>query len=177
MSEVCNGNHQVNSSNHHRRVNRLWVEWKIQIEAKEYQSHSGRRKKNWTYWVKLQRACGLHTNDMSELHTTIQIDTGCRLGGRGKLSSRLQASSSLAPWSWNSEITWYSLIYILDRVIVFRKPRWLIYPILSYPVRRNKTTQVKLHVSSLWWVCVTSGKRYYVYATVIYTKAHNYKVW
>ena len=36
MSEVCNGNHQVNSSNHHRRVNRLWVEWKIQIEAKEY---------------------------------------------------------------------------------------------------------------------------------------------
>ena len=46
MSEVCNGNHQVNSSNRHRRVNRLWVEcqWKIQIEAKEYHIADGEKK-------------------------------------------------------------------------------------------------------------------------------------
>ena len=36
MSEVWKGSHEVDSSSHHIRVNRLWAKLETQIESKEY---------------------------------------------------------------------------------------------------------------------------------------------
>ena len=44
MSEEWKDNHEVDSSNHHRRVNRLWVKWEIQIQSKEYYAVGGGRE-------------------------------------------------------------------------------------------------------------------------------------
>ena len=52
MSEVWKGNHEVDSSNHHKRVNRLWVKWGIQIESKEYCEVDG-EKEDWTCRAKV----------------------------------------------------------------------------------------------------------------------------
>ena len=52
MSGVWKGDHEVDSSNHHRRVNRLWAKWEIQIEPKEYCGVDG-EKEDWTCQAKV----------------------------------------------------------------------------------------------------------------------------
>ena len=44
MSEVWKGNHEVDSSSHHRRVNRLWAKWEIQIDSKEHCGVEGEKE-------------------------------------------------------------------------------------------------------------------------------------
>jgi hypothetical protein len=55
MSEVWKDNHEVDSSNHHRHVNRLLVKWEIQIESKEYCGEDG-EKEGWTCRAKVSNA-------------------------------------------------------------------------------------------------------------------------
>lgn len=52
MSGVWKGNHEVDSSNRHRRVNRLWAKWEIQIEPKEHSEGDG-EKEDWTCRAKV----------------------------------------------------------------------------------------------------------------------------
>jgi hypothetical protein len=72
MSEVWKGSHEVDSSNHHRRVNRLWAKREIQIESKEYCGVGG-EKQDWTCRVKVSNVKSmrhkrrLHTCDNAAL--------------------------------------------------------------------------------------------------------------
>jgi hypothetical protein len=52
MSEVWKGSREVDSSNHHRRVNQLWAKYEIQIESKEYCGVDGENE-DWTCLAKV----------------------------------------------------------------------------------------------------------------------------